>query len=293
MTDTTAARPQVRADDQLYTDDEVRRGINETLDHDPVFGYYSDEAKATMSRALLSNVRAYVPSRLETGHYLSELKRLRTQLQHNGGVGRLPVEAVNSALRLGLRDLMNRVQSTVHQKAQERRSEPDGETHKTVLYTRGALITGLNEAVRVHPVYSHYQPATKKVQAQALLDAIDRLAPHRPMDAFLQDLLSSVIGQGEDTSAHLREAALQGGRSLFDGLKRRAKTIIASAVAETQAREQAQNAASPQDFRSEPDPRNVHPQTTPPHSTPPQATPPQATPPQTTPVQDPEDKTHD
>lgn len=204
--------------DLLYSQQEVLSALTRTMLQHPAFAYYPESTRTAMLEAILANIDEHAPSRIQSSEYLRRLRSELRRLQDPASLGR---QAVESAVRLGGKALLDRARQQAVRVVQEARGGPA--RIPEVLYTRAALETGLRETLRRHPQFGHYPEATRLDLQEALLGAMEQASPHRlTYGAFLREMLDRASLQDAAEPLGLLGSAAKGaGRNLLGSLRRR------------------------------------------------------------------------
>lgn len=232
MTVLPNARPN--DDELLYSQAEVLRALSQTMLNHPAFAYYPEPVRSAMLEAILANIDEHAPSRIQPAEYLTRLRSELRRLQDPASLGR---QAVQQAVRLGGRALIQSARQQAVRVVQETRTGPSGLGSgplPEVMYTRAALETGLRETLRLHPQFGHYPEATRQELQGALLDALASAAPHRlSYGVFLKGMLDRARLQDAAEPLGVLGSAVKGaatgaGKQLLGSLKRRVHAYTAS-----------------------------------------------------------------
>lgn len=230
MTAADSAQPRPGDQELLYSQQEVRRALTQTMLLHPAFAYYPEATRTAMLDAILVNIDEHAPSRIQPADYL---KRLTTELRRLQDPAELGRQAARSAVRMGGKALLDRARQQTAKVVQEAKAGPSSPLPE-VLYTRSALQTGLRETLRRHPQFGHYPEATRQDLQDALQTALDSASPQRlTYGGFLREMLERAQLQDAMQPLGVLGSAVKGaasgaGRSLLGSLKRRVHEYTAS-----------------------------------------------------------------
>lgn len=230
MTAADSAQPRPGDQELLYSQQEVRRALTQTMLLHPAFAYYPEATRTAMLDAILTNIDEHAPARIRPADYLKRLQSELRRLQDPASLGK---QAALSAVKLGSKALLDRARQQTARVVQEAKTGPESPMPE-VLYTRSALQTGIRETLRRHPQFGHYPEATRQELQDALLHALDSASPQRlTYGGFLREMLERAQLQDAVQPLGLLGSAVKGaatgaGRSLLGSLKRRVHEYTAS-----------------------------------------------------------------